>query len=166
MPPNVRATRSRHFRFVLDRDALRSLDALLSTEEKRPTYTLKTNANYTLEIQNLESLLQFPNYKGNSIVSLICRVGGYREEGTEIEFASNRVVHTITYSIRGNEDYVDRMASKLDQWANEIGPWYGVFYRDSYPATVLITTLLDLSIGSLLLLVPLTVVAWFSNQSL
>lgn len=78
----------------------------------------------TRNFPSFEELLKYPNDKNKEIISLEISNKFDRENYCSVEFSSRKYGDSIAYKIRGKEDVVITVSSKMDDIIDSVAQWY------------------------------------------
>jgi hypothetical protein len=144
----VNRTIERRTAFVVDEADLQRLDAILTSFLPQHSYELKTSNDLEVDLATLDDVLAQPNSAARRFIALT---------GTTPWHSATRLTLTlrdgdygnVKYEIVGDDKRVFDVANQLDEWIEEIRPWYS---RIATADLVLIVMLLwGIAFGALVL---------------
>lgn len=119
-------TRSLNIAFVLSPDLLKRLAAILMEASETLEFTVKFADGTNVQYSRVEEIIEQPNSKHRSIISLIAGTAG---EGTP---SANMVLKakakegepSVEYTVSGPQRSVVYLSDQLDDWVAAIRQWY------------------------------------------
>ena len=120
-------TRTLDIAFVVNRDLLRRLAAILSETSNTLEYTVKYSDGTSVHYPKIEDVIGQPNSKERSIVSLIAGPADERAKSAYVSLKKNGSP-SLEYTINGTQRDVVYFADQLDDWVSAVRQWYSPFF--------------------------------------
>jgi len=160
---NAEKRRSLNVAFVLDEERLLHLDDILLQLEKPRQYEITFADDYAVQVSDVKSVLrQADNYK-HPIKEIDVTTPISEKPNVRVIAGKARDQYTIYYSIAGSETEVPYLDLRLDQWINEIRPWYAWLVK----LDIIFTLAAVLCVASLLLVIFFGVIdVWLFSRGI
>ncbi len=129
--------------FVLTPEELQSLYALFP-QESHMTLELKCRDTITRKFASLEEFLRFENPPNKEITELLFSVGpnSYTKNVTLVlSNPRNWFGTSVSYYIKGDEEYVTKMVKEVEERLTAMKPWYAWIAKNSWIVLVFLSQL-------------------------
>jgi hypothetical protein len=111
--------------FVVDEDALRRLNKIVTDQTSGLTYKVKLSDGTVLHPSDFEEILGLANISRRAIHKISGETAYQAPLRIEFSIDNSMWAKTIDFSVRGEEKDVVFASERLDEWASSVSQWYG-----------------------------------------
>jgi len=140
MPMQTTRSWTRKIAFVLGEQSLRQILTIMSSVSEDIGYILECSDRSTITCSSLDEVLGFQNSKRRRIRGLILHTPYDQPTYVQVRFREDVSLDPIECTVRGNDETVLILSSRLDDSISSLTQWYGVLAFYSTAWLLLLTT--------------------------